>query len=664
MFHCAVPPTMTVGNDDIMPSLKEQASEISKELREKRSSAKIYHNHVKLISLEIVDTLKTSLNAFFIGAISKENLLETIFHVHDSLLILQTTYYKGRRGIINSDSDTTMMGAGANDTNDAATTKAFFSPTSSPLERPLENFTTAFYFLSLFINADEFKKAVEKCTILNIETTSSVGGGYQDITIRESFESVLLGIINVPLLLNRWITLVGCSLDLTSLYKAKHFLHTLNKQLLQFSFRNGDCRRRFDGVKYTIQKVEQTIYEISLVAPTTPSSSSSPKSRSDSPKLSQEQRELSSSMQSPAKRPKLISSEEEEEQKSIDHNNKSKMAEEVGTKIFGEDVLAFLTQSLISLKKRYEKYDSQRELTIKRSRIVQKLAKQAIFRLHEQVQRRKRRTRMPTSSRTATSDSTGTLEQPTATPTTKAPPQGCATWPLFREESNKIEDATITTAENSDDGTAARKDNDNSSSKSRAAFYRQHRDKPRYMLDQALYEAAQIYHDLDGEHAPPSLLLRGSYRNAIEELLEAIFFYEYIGEESSGTIPSMSALRALFERYNINGYQVFTLDDYVGGLVDFTGELGRYAVFKATRQDLEGVRALLHLVSCLQTNLVCFGESKKLRALETNIKKMEQIAFQLTMLKHSGKKKDGTIDYRKISVSNTNSGPAASDKQE
>lgn len=34
----------------------------------------------------------------------------------------------------------------------------------------------------------------------------------------------------------------------------------------QFDFRNGALRKKFDGLKYTLKKLESTLYELSLTA--------------------------------------------------------------------------------------------------------------------------------------------------------------------------------------------------------------------------------------------------------------------------------------------------------------------------------------------------------------------------------------------------------------
>ncbi len=43
----------------------------------------------------------------------------------------------------------------------------------------------------------------------------------------------------------------------------KDFLNELYGELLNFDFRNGDLRRKFDGIKYDLQKLEDLAFELS-----------------------------------------------------------------------------------------------------------------------------------------------------------------------------------------------------------------------------------------------------------------------------------------------------------------------------------------------------------------------------------------------------------------
>lgn len=42
-------------------------------------------------------------------------------------------------------------------------------------------------------------------------------------------------------------------------------------QFLQFDLRNGSLRKKYDTLKWTLKKLEQTLYELSLTLPFKPS---------------------------------------------------------------------------------------------------------------------------------------------------------------------------------------------------------------------------------------------------------------------------------------------------------------------------------------------------------------------------------------------------------
>lgn len=102
--------------------------------------------------------------------------------------------------------------------------------------------------------------------------------------------------------------------------------------MLEFDFRNGNLRRKYDGLKYTLKKLEDITYEMSLVAPT--------------------EEHLT-------KKVKLASIE--------------------------EDALLYPVIPMMEIdeiRSRMDVYDKLREEVIKSSRDVQKLSKQGIFSVH------------------------------------------------------------------------------------------------------------------------------------------------------------------------------------------------------------------------------------------------------------------------------------------
>ena len=81
--------------------------------------------------------------------------------------------------------------------------------------------------------------------------------------------------------------------------------------------------------------------------------------------------------------------------------------------------------------------------------------------------------------------------------------------------------------------------------------------------------------------------------------------------------------------------------EYLGGLADFTGEVGRIGVAAATRRDTElvkGVLAVCQTVERLWIDLEVGWLQKKSGMLQSNVRKLEQLRYDLTLEKGGGRK--------------------------
>lgn len=54
-------------------------------------------------------------------------------------------------------------------------------------------------------------------------------------------------------------------LDHESIRASAALCHELFGELIQFDLRNGPLRKKFDGVKYDVRKIDDILYELSLV---------------------------------------------------------------------------------------------------------------------------------------------------------------------------------------------------------------------------------------------------------------------------------------------------------------------------------------------------------------------------------------------------------------
>jgi len=131
--------------------------------------------------------------------------------------------------------------------------------------------------------------------------------------------------------------------DTQSVRIARDLVEQLNMQLLKFDFRNGPLRRKYDGIKYALKKLETILYELSVTE----------KDTNNLP-VTDAKEDI---MEPASKRAKINSSE--------------------------NDCSLYLdVTELDEIRLRMEKRDEIRETLIKKCRDGQKMSKQAIFALH------------------------------------------------------------------------------------------------------------------------------------------------------------------------------------------------------------------------------------------------------------------------------------------
>lgn len=126
----------------------------------------------------------------------------------------------------------------------------------------------------------------------------------------------------------------------------------LNAKMLEFDFRNGPLRRKYDGLKYALRNIEDILFELSLQSPvdSTPLCAAGP-----------------DECASPTKRMRLDGGD-------------AKGASSDTPLVESEVVFRYVDAAeLDCIRARMDEYDQLRELVIKDSRDVQKLAKQAVF---------------------------------------------------------------------------------------------------------------------------------------------------------------------------------------------------------------------------------------------------------------------------------------------
>eukprot|EP00586_Coscinodiscus_wailesii_P010904 CAMPEP_0172515676 /NCGR_PEP_ID=MMETSP1066-20121228/269785_1 /TAXON_ID=671091 /ORGANISM="Coscinodiscus wailesii, Strain CCMP2513" /LENGTH=530 /DNA_ID=CAMNT_0013296815 /DNA_START=66 /DNA_END=1658 /DNA_ORIENTATION=- len=111
----------------------------------------------------------------------------------------------------------------------------------------------------------------------------------------------------------------------------------------------------------------------------------------------------------------------------------------------------------------------------------------------------------------------------------------------------------------------------------------------------------------------------GSFTNSLEEYAEAKLFAIWLGEKRLGKFQTNGDAEVPF----VNA------EEYVGGLCDLTGEVGRYAVHRGTKRDIDEVKL------CLATNTQILSEIKSMGYLPRGLwKKMDQLKRSVENLEH------------------------------
>lgn len=120
--------------------------------------------------------------------------------------------------------------------------------------------------------------------------------------------------------------------------------------------------------------------------------------------------------------------------------------------------------------------------------------------------------------------------------------------------------------------------------------------------------------------AAPSLR-GGALSAALEEWAEAAIFAAFVAGRPLPTIGEL---------------EIVTREEYLGGVMDFTGELGRYAVLRATARDGAGVERCRDVCDALFEQFLSFewrngGLRRKFDAVKYTVKKVEQIIYELSL---------------------------------
>ncbi|KAL7486164.1 hypothetical protein ACHAW6_011757 [Cyclotella cf. meneghiniana] len=143
-------------------------------------------------------------------------------------------------------------------------------------------------------------------------------------------------------------------------------------------------------------------------------------------------------------------------------------------------------------------------------------------------------------------------------------------------------------------------------------------------------------------HEEPELR-GGCFSGVLEEYVEAYLFHSWLDNddkettnEPSGKIIDMASLPLLVSP-----------EEYLGGLCDLSGEIGRYAVSRGTARDKKGVQLCLETNKMIYNSLRMAGKlpgsiTKKKNALKIGVEKLERMIYELNLMEMTGRNEYAT----------------------
>ena len=126
---------------------------------------------------------------------------------------------------------------------------------------------------------------------------------------------------------------------------------------------------------------------------------------------------------------------------------------------------------------------------------------------------------------------------------------------------------------------------------SKQAIYALQRSDPAKAADLIAQGKAGALELIAATASLPHLRAGGALSAALEEWAEAAIFAVFLKEQR---IPTMAEL------------EIVNRDEYLGGVMDFCGEVNRFAVLAATRRDAAAVGAAREAVDALLAQLMLF----------------------------------------------------------
>lgn len=135
----------------------------------------------------------------------------------------------------------------------------------------------------------------------------------------------------------------------------------------------------------------------------------------------------------------------------------------------------------------------------------------------------------------------------------------------------------------------------------------------------SLVDISKSLKDMEKKFGYNRLIQEGAYNAAVEEYVEAQLFANIIAGKKIDAISGVT----------------LSVDAYVGGIADVTGELVRLATNEAAQGNFDTVTKIQATISDVLAELVAFDITGYLRTkydqAKGNLRKIEQIAYEISI---------------------------------
>ena len=137
-------------------------------------------------------------------------------------------------------------------------------------------------------------------------------------------------------------------------------------------------------------------------------------------------------------------------------------------------------------------------------------------------------------------------------------------------------------------------------------------------------------------------LRSGTFSSVLEEYVEGILFYTWLQKGEDG-----KPLGRILMHHELK--LSVSPEEYLGGLCDLSGEIGRFAVSRGTKRDRESVKLCLDTNKSMHMALRMVGKmpgglNKKMFALSKSVEKLERVMYELSLMEMTGREFASAVD--------------------